>query len=161
MHVVGIDPGVSGGIAVLYDDGRVETFNMPDGAEAITKLLWKFQELPAQFAIFIEQIPKYCGAARFAERAIMGSSLAVLYGNYQFCCGVLHGMGIPPRLLAPLRWQNLAACRNRERLDGPTWKRKLKARAQELFPDVRVTLSTADALLIAYAGRLGIGQIPT
>lgn len=151
--IIGIDPGVGGGIAVL-DQDRVMTYNMPKTDEEIFRLLWTLaHELPSGRGIFIEQIPKFCGTARFAERSIMGSSLAVLYGNYRFCCGVLHGMGSPATLLAPLKWQNVVECRNRERLDQPSWKRKLKARAQELFPDTKVTLSTADALLIAYAGR--------
>lgn len=152
MNFVGIDPGVHGGIAILYDDGDVAAFQMPDSDEAITAALSIFAH--RTFRVSIEQIPKFCGAARFAERQIMGSSLAVLYGNYRFCCGVLRGIGNPAALLAPLRWQNLVECRNRERLDQPSWKRKLKARAQELFPDTKVTLATADALLIAYAARL-------
>ena len=36
--------------------------------------------------------------------------------------------------------------------ETPTqWKNKLKAEAQRLFPDIRVTLKTADALLILEA----------
>jgi hypothetical protein len=149
---VGIDPGSAGGIAILHDDGTVKTLAMPEDPELVAVLTELNDHDQPHF--FIEQIPKFCGAARFAERNIMGSSLAVLYGNYRFCCGVLHGLGVPPRLLAPLRWQNLVACRNHERLERDDWKRKLKARAQELFPGVRVTLATADALLIAHAGRL-------
>jgi hypothetical protein len=136
---VGIDPGSAGGIAILHDDGTVKTLAMPEDPELVA-VLTKLKDHD-QPHFFIEQIPKFCGAARFAERNIMGSSLAVLYGNYRFCCGVLHGLGVPPRLLA-------------ERLERDSWKRKLKARAQELFPGVRVTLATADALLIAHAGRL-------
>jgi hypothetical protein len=149
---IGIDPGSAGGIAVLDGAGVWDTFAMPEDAKLVEILRGFCTEHESQ--VFIEQIPKYCGAARFAERNIMGSSLAVLYGNYKFCCGVVHGLGITPRLLAPLRWQNLVACRNHERLERGEWKRKLKARAQELFPGVRVTLATADALLIAHAGEL-------
>jgi hypothetical protein len=150
--IVGIDPGAAGGIAVLHDNGSVNTLSMPEDTELVDTLTELTHNGAPKF--FIEQIPKFCGAARFAERNIMGSSLAVLYGNYRFCCGVLHGLGVPPRLLAPLRWQNLVACRNHERLERGDWKRKLKARAQEIFPGVRVTLATADALLIAHAGLL-------
>ena len=30
------------------------------------------------------------------------------------------------------------------------WKNRLKSRAQELFPDIKVTLRTSDALLLAH-----------
>lgn len=151
MTIVGIDPGSAGGIAILREDGSVTAFTMPEDDVLVAGL----QELNAESPrVFIERIPKFCGAQRFAERNIMGSSLAVLYGNYRFCCGILAGLGNPPQLLVPIKWQNIVECRNHERLDKLEWKRKLKSRAQELFPGVKVTLATADALLIAYAGRI-------
>lgn len=153
MIYVGIDPGMSGSVVALHPDDKVEAWTMPHEDEAIIELLHEF-EVDSLFTVFIEKIPKFAGNARFAERNIYGASLAVLYGNYRFCAGVLHGLGNPARELVPIKWQNVVQCRNRERLDKGDWKRKLKARAQELFPHVRVTLANADALLIAYAGRV-------
>ena len=146
---IGIDPGVSGGIAVLQGDS-VEVHKMPETEQFICTLLGQYKS----GRVFIEQIPKYAGEARFAERNIMGSSLAVLYGNYQLCLGICLGLGNVPFKLTPLKWQNLVGCRNYERRDRSAWKNVLKAHAQKLFPGIKVTLAVADALLIAHAGRL-------
>lgn len=144
---------MGGGIVALHADNTVESWNMPREDETIIQILAGF-EVDVHYTIHIEKIPKFAGNARFAERNIYGASLAVLYGNYRFCVGVLHGLGNPAREIVPIKWQNIVECRNRERLDKDDWKRKLKARAQELYPTVRVTLAIADALLIAHAGRV-------
>jgi hypothetical protein len=154
MSYIGIDPGMSGGIAVLWEEAlnKPQTYKMPREPEQLTELLRQLVEYRTQ--IFIEQVPKFCGLAQFGRRNIMGSSMAVMYGNFQLAVGICHGLGHPPALLPPVRWQNLVQCRNFERLDRGPWKNRLKARAQEIFPETRVTLASADALLIAYAGRL-------
>jgi hypothetical protein len=150
-YAIGIDPGTNGGIVVLNGDRVANAIKMPETPDAITDFL---RRLVGDCSIFIEKIPKFCGAARFAERQIMGSSLAVLYGNYKLCVGICHGLGYVPRELVPLKWQNVVGCRNRQRLDGTAWKNLLKSHAQQLFPDFKVTLWSADALLIARAGQL-------
>lgn len=151
--IIGIDPGVSGGLAILTPDINstwiVECHPMPED-------LWLIRELIVLYnrpLICIEQVPKWCGILQFGRKNIPGSSMATLYGNYQFCLGICCGLGLEPLELTPQRWQSTVECRNVDRLDSPAWKRKLKALAQVIFPhNDDITLATADAALIAVAG---------
>jgi hypothetical protein len=73
-------------------------------------------------------------------------SFGVEYGKW---LGFLDGV----ELVTPQKWQfHYLKNGYRELLEGvqgPARKRNLRTIAQELFPDVKVTLQNADALLIA------------
>jgi len=157
MHttIIGIDPGKSGGIAMWDLGSQVVTCKMPE-EDRLVELLrhWCFGH---ETHVFIEQIPKFAGTRQFAQRNIFGASIATLYGNYKLCVGICLGLGLRPVCVVPLKWQNIVECRNFDRLEKGPWKNRLKDRAIRLFPDVRVTLATADALLIAFAGRKILG----
>ena len=69
-------------------------------------------------------------------------------------CGKLLGMltaaGIPFEMVTPQTWQKSLGIPARKKTEGKTqFKNRLKQRAEQLFPQVKVTLATADALLIA------------
>lgn len=53
-------------------------------------------------------------------------------------------------LVHPARWQKALSISPRRSGEGRgAWKSRLKDVAQELFPQIRITLATADALLLA------------
>ena len=144
MITIGIDPGVNGGVAVNYGSGVV-TYHMPDSAAGMKHL---FQNvLSSAFAgpvyAYVEDVPKFVGV-------IPGARVAVLFQNFGRLEGVLTGLGIPVTLVRPQAWQKPLNLGTTRRASGSTtiWKNKLKAEAQKRFPGVKVTLATADALLI-------------
>jgi predicted RNase H-like nuclease (RuvC/YqgF family) len=51
--VLGIDPGVTGGIAALYPDGRIEAYDIPivDGAVDVDALVRRVREHAPRLAI--------------------------------------------------------------------------------------------------------------
>lgn len=56
----------------------------------------------------------------------------------------------------PVVQETCIACKGKKKIGGESetqWKNRLKAKAQQLFPQQEVTLATADALLIAEFGR--------
>jgi hypothetical protein len=63
----------------------------------------------------------------------------------------LSGLYIRTELITPQKWQKKLGLGTSKGLTPTQWKNKLKAEAQRLFPDIRVTLKTADALLILEA----------
>jgi hypothetical protein len=67
--------------------------------------------------------------------------------NYGLWQGILVALKIPFERVYPLKWQTAMSCRT-----GGN-KNISKARAQELFPRIKVTHAIADALLIAEYGR--------
>jgi hypothetical protein len=84
-------------------------------------------------------------------RSTVLRSTCVLYGSYLSLRAMLVAAGLPFEDCPPKRWQSHLGIPPRAKgEDDRKWKNRLKARAQQLFPSVRrVTLATADALLIA------------
>jgi len=74
------------------------------------------------------------------------SSTFKLGANYGYWRGVLQGLRIPFREVTPQKWQRAVLVPGK--LQGPERKRALKQVAQERFPQLKVTLKTADALLM-------------
>lgn len=132
---LGIDPGASGGIGVIADEGHY-AIKMP----ATMADLWEFLSQEAKscdgqiFAVIerVHSMPKQGVASSFT----FGEG----YGALQMA---LTAAGIPFERVQPAKWQQVMACRT----GGD--KNVSKARAQELFPKLTITHATADALLIA------------
>jgi hypothetical protein len=85
----------------------------------------------------------------FAGKAQPGSAMFRFGEHFGFVKGVVQALGIRLVLVRPQAWQKgfglgtAAACHSKSE-----WKNKLKAEAQRRFPQLSVTLKTADALLI-------------
>jgi len=136
-----IDPGAGGGIAYFWDlYGKADA--MP---ETVVDLADKIRELKCAGynTCYLEEIPKYAG-----KNASAMMKLSTRYGE---CRGILAALGIRVYELRPQDWQKVLSLGNRATY-GTRWKAHLKERAQALFPHLKVTLKTADALLILEAG---------
>ena len=91
---------------------------------------------------YLESCVKYAGKEQ-------SGSAAFVYGrNYGFFEGVIQTLGIKLHLVRPQEWQKVLKLGKRNGATTTVWKNKLKAQAQRLFPTEKVTLKTADALLI-------------
>lgn len=145
MLVMGIDPGVSGGIAVRGN-------SLPNGL-----LVFKMPETPADIVELIRDLcEKYeinhcylerAQAMRSRDGRKQGVSSAFNYGtSFGALIGILAAWGAPYTLIRPVDWQRALKC-----LSGGD-KRVTKRRAQELFPKTKLTHATADAALIAEYG---------
>ncbi len=136
---IGIDPGKSGGIAAV--DARGKAFlvtPMPQTERDILDWLTiaKHEDSPRAVLEFVRSSPQ------------MGVSSAFTFGaGYGGLRMALVAVGIPFDQVTPPKWQAAMQCRSR----GD--KNITKRRAQELFPDVKVTHALADALLLAEYGR--------
>lgn len=149
--IMGIDPGKSGAIAVLNFDGTVETVvslkNMTErdlfdyiktfGPGYINKSFPHYDR-----RVKIAYLEKVASMPQNGCKAIWTFS-----GSYHGIRMALIGNKIKFKEVRPLRWQSELKCRT----GGD--KNITKARAQELFPDIKITHAIADALLIAEFGR--------
>jgi crossover junction endodeoxyribonuclease RuvC len=144
MIFIGLDPGASGGIARLDNDlhpTEPDAFKMPDTERDLWTIFedWEPRQFPA-FAVIeaVHSMPKQGVASSFK----FGRS-------YGFLRGCLIASGVPFEEVTPQRWQNELGCLSK----GD--KNVTKRRAQQLFPSLKITHATADALLLAeYARRL-------
>lgn len=163
---LGIDPGVGGGIAVVRGSESIAV-KMPQTERDVWEcLLNDFGgEARPSFAVIEQQTPRPTGFFDRASgkwRQSILKSTCLLYGNYMLLRGMLVAAGIPFEDCPAKRWQKALNVPDKAKGEVPShWKGRLKARAQQLHPTQRVTLATADALLIAtycqrkQEGRLG------
>lgn len=144
MIILGIDPGMSGGIASLVEtDSRwnADAVAMLPTERDIADYFWKLYMDGQESGIFafierVHAMPK------------QGVSSTFKFGtNYGFLRGCLVTTGIPFEEVTPQGWQKLMGC-----MTGGD-KNVSKAKAQQLFPELRITHAIADALLIAEYGR--------
>jgi hypothetical protein len=142
MNIIGIDPGKGGGIAWFDDRGRPCVEAMPDTLKDLADFMRDIRdsfEEPGTVKAYLEQV---------ASSPQMGVVSAFTFGNgFGHLEMGLVAHGIPFERVRPQVWQKAMGCLSK----GD--KNITKRRAQELFPDCKVTHKTADALLIAEYGR--------
>ena len=140
--VIGIDPGKSGGIGIISDDGNY-AIKMPeterdlfeylrDNAEGAFCLIEKVHAMPGQGVTSMFNFGMSYGSLRMAIVAA----------------------GIPFETVTPQKWQKTLGCLTKG--DKNVSKRK----AQELFPDIKITHAIADSLLIAHYAKHHHGYVP-
>jgi hypothetical protein len=145
VNYIGIDPGASGGIAILSHVGGKEwsTFacRMPETDRDIADVLHAATPIEGETLAVIEKVnPGVFGR----PGARMGVVSAFTFGgSYRALKMALTCSRIPYDEVLPVKWQTALGCRSR----GD--KNVTKARAQQLFPFLKVTHAIADALLIA------------
>lgn len=140
---LGIDPGQSGGIAVLGLGANPAAWKIPETERDVWASLYDL-ELDS----FSQPVLAVIEAVHSMPKQGVASSFK--FGrSYGFLRGCLIASGIPFEEVTPQKWQKALGCLSKG--DKNTTKR----RAQQLFPSLKITHATADALLLAeYARRL-------
>lgn len=148
-----IDPGASGGIAYRRDGQPTDAVRMPPTEGDLVNLLREITPDPANTVAFVEEVGGYIGKAQPASSAFKFGR------NFGFLLGVLQTLGIRVELVRPQKWQKALGVGHASSCTSKTeWKNKLKAQAQRLYPQIKPTLATSDALLILeYAVRASRG----
>lgn len=148
--VMGVDPGVRGGVAVLSSDGA------PLIVEAIRPDMTHRQVVDMLQAA-VKTLTAHKGYEAFVEKVGYmpgdGGKGANTFGRIDgLIRGALLAYGVYIHDAPPMVWQSRLSC-----LTGGN-KNITKAKAFELFGKygVKITHSTADALLIAEFGRIAV-----
>ena len=156
MIYVGIDPGLTGAVAVIYGEGVVRLFDCPT-----LKVGKRNQPDVARMADLIRDVCFGSVVLVGIERvhSMPGQGVASVF-TFGFGAGVWHGilaaLHLPYELVTPQAWKKVM-------MDGmPKEKDASRQRAQALFPDAELHLvkhhGRADALLIAEYVRRTTGQ---
>ena len=148
FRYIGIDPGASGGLAII-GLGRMDGVwlkPMPKTERDVYE--WLALELPSEenhlFAV-IEKVGGYVGGNGQPGSAMFKFGMS--YGGLRMA---LIANGIPFDEIAPRTWQKAFGVAPRKKTESKSqFKNRLKAKAQQLFPNQKITLATADALLLA------------
>lgn len=145
--LVGIDPGKAGGFAIQHGDASPELVRMPaterDTLEVLAEVKGATEWTP--FA-FVERL--HCNGRNGSK------SNWVLSASYHGLRMALLALEIPFEEFTPQAWQKPYGLLRKTKTETDTQKKnRHKARAQELFPGLKITHATADALLILEHGR--------
>ena len=141
---IGIDPGKGGGIAVITDE-TIQIHNCPKTVDSMAHLIGMCLNDVAAYRtrVFLEKVWAFptdgrAGLFTFGEN----------YGQWQ---GILASHELDPIFITPKTWQ--AHFNIKKGLPKPIRKKILKQIATDKCPNAKkVTLKTADALLIAIYG---------
>lgn len=131
---IGIDPGASGAIAVVFGSGNVCWIKNDSTEHELANWIRELA-LSHELVAVIEQVnamPK------------QGVSSTFKFGkSFGFLIGILTALQVPYESYRPQVWQKHMRCLTK----GD--KNVSKAAAQRLWPSVKITHANADALLIA------------
>lgn len=152
MIYIGIDPGASGGIAVIHS-GEVRVHPIPATDRDLLLLLAPYRpvvdRMPGGFRpIAFAMLERVWGMPGWgAKNFTFGRS----YGALRMA---LAAQRIPFEEVLPQRWQKAMGIVYPKRKDGGRRDKNItKQRAAALFPQLTVTHAIADALLIAEFAR--------
>ena len=153
--LIAIDPGAKGAIA------SYSTTYSPPGEPK-----WSVEKLALEPQDRFEQLFGYASAAERLEApriAILedvggyigvpqpGSRMFTFGRGYGQLEGILVGLGYQIIRVKPQAWQKALSLGSRPGEAKPDHKRRMRAKALDLFPALRPTLDQSDALLILYA----------
>ena len=136
---IAIDPGKSGAMAIMYPSGDPYAIPFTTESEMRDEL-----ETVLQF----DSVTEY-HAVLEKVHAMPGQGVTSMFtfgANYGFWRGLLQGLRIPFDEVRPQEWQK--GLNIKQGLKGAERKRALKQIASERYPRMKVTLKTADALLM-------------
>lgn len=143
---LGIDPGKSGGVAMINPERAIcFAIKMPAGEEGIARL---FEE------IAIEHRPAACCLEYVHAMPNQGVTSMFNFGaNYGAIKAALYAARIDFTVVTPVKWQRTIGIMATG-LPKTQKKNQHKQRASDLFPGVKMTHAIADALLIAEYTRM-------
>ena len=152
MRKIGIDPGVSGAIVVLYNGQPSDAFRMPImkigkssrvNASALAAMLRPYSASYVPVQVYVEQVG-----------AMPGQGVSSMF-SFGHSCGVIAGIlgafKMPVELVPPQAWKKRAGLIGKD-------KDAARSRAIQMWPDWReldkkgAGQAFADAALIAYYG---------
>lgn len=144
MQFIGIDPGDSGGIAVI--DAYTNTVHT-------CKLSETEQDVWTWLNETVNMIDAVATIEQVHSMPQQSSQSGFTFGrSYGFLIGLLTAISVPYKFVTPQKWQKGMQCLTKSD------KNVSKAAAQRLWPKVKMTHAIADALLIAEFGRKNLWQ---
>lgn len=142
--IIGIDPGKGGGCCIL----RPATYSVGPGTIDLKpwRIDHEFIDMlqglnPEDYDIVIEDVPAFVSAAT------SNASSFKLGQNFGLIIGTSRALRFPTHLVKPQIWQK-GLVGLKPKMGYTLRKRILKDNAIRLFPDLKITNATADAVLI-------------
>lgn len=154
--VIGIDPGKNGGIAIYIPGQLVKAVKMPKDVADLRDLLGYYAENYNPI-VFLEKLSvRPDDVAVQGEKPNMGKiyRIQTMMANYEHLRAIIETTGVPYVLTHPMTWQTKLKLRiHGQKEEKADRKRRYKEMAEQLYPNVKIALWNADALLLMHFGR--------
>ncbi|MCM1221101.1 MAG: hypothetical protein NC548_42120 [Lachnospiraceae bacterium] len=144
-YIIGIDPGEKGGIAILDTNGTlVEAVTMPQTPADIYSYL-KGHDFGDDSICYLEDV----GRGMPGQSSKATATFARHNGHLEMA---LLACGVPTEKVTPAKWQTQFKLGSKKEEPKTSHKNRIKAFAQSRFGNPKITLATADAIVIALYG---------
>lgn len=147
--IIGIDPGAAGGIAVYLPGRKVQAVKMPKNLRDLRDFFGHLVENYHPLA-FLEKL-----SVRPDDVTAEGGQAKKMIANYEQLKAMLEAAELPYVMVHPMSWQSRLGIRVKGE-EKPERKRRYKAIAGDMYPEVKITMWNADALLIMHFGRIAV-----
>ena len=134
--IICIDPGASGGLALVCNDGTIEAYPMRDGMTGQIDAIRHIAATNPGLTAIIEK----AGFHRPGNSAVSTAKFARHCGHLE---AALYSVGVPFEEVAPGVWMKALGALP---ADKKARKNAIKENVARRFPHLAVTLKTADAL---------------
>lgn len=126
---LGIDPGKSGGLAIVKDKKVIDYWEMPP---SVLDLWHVFLTIDKKYA------PAHCYLEQVQSMPNEGHKGAFTFGmNFGRLQAFLAAIGFPHSQVTPQAWQKQMLIVSKKKTETrPQFKERLRVKAQQLFPDV-------------------------
>lgn len=146
--IIGIDPGINGGIAIIDTYGNIKAVKMPQTFTDIFQELKGIKQTYPDAYCYLEDVGQ--GMPGQSSRAT--ATFARHNGHLEMA---LYALEIPSEKVKPSKWEKyysntIGTSKGKSKTE---WKNILKSEAQRRCPKDKVTLWSADAILIAIYGK--------
>lgn len=161
--VIGVDPGANGGIAIYLPGQNARVAKMPKDMTDLRDFFEYYRDNYKPI-IFLEKLSiRPDDVMATDSRANMGKMYRIqkMMANYEHLKALAETVGIPYVMVHPLSWQTKLKLRVRgEKMEKAERKHHYQEKAASLYPEIKVTLWNADALLIMHFGRWALINEP-
>lgn len=143
--IIAIDPGSSGGIAVFTKSG-VQAVKMPKSVSEMNDYFIYIKNTYENVVVFIEKVQAFS-----SDDDSPGKKFAInkMLANYQQVLTVVKLCGFKFIEVYPISWQTSLGLKIKGKEESKTErKNRYKDFSQNIFPELKVTLQTSDALCI-------------
>lgn len=159
--VVGIDPGVNGGIVTWRPNEKITAIHMPKDVTELRNYL-EFLKTICSPIVFLEKLSVRPDDVTVGDA---GANMGKLYRiqkmlqNFEQLKAIITVAEIPFVLIAPISWQQKLRIRIKNE-DKKDRKKRYKDIAQSLYPEIKQTMYSCDATLIMHFGRFILQNNP-
>lgn len=148
---IGIDVGSVGCAVALMEDG---TYDILRFGKSTDKDIWEWlnaKTFSYDCVACVEKVWAMPAKNPDGTMRSMGAQTMFQFGeNNGMVKAFITAAGIPVTFPVPQTWQKIYGLKKEKGEGQPDFKRRLRERAEQLYPHVKFTLDTVDGFLIAH-----------